>query len=102
MNYEDVMMIEGADGYDDPDPMELAAALQRQVNAGQWSLQGIHGREMMRMIEAGQCMLGRSAAYDYYQNRIPSRDEVQAGTKGSKRYVELHMGADWANAMEAL
>lgn len=102
MGYEDVMVIEGVEGYEAQSEQEYAAAVQRQINAGQWSLQGSHGREMVRMIEAGHCMLGRTGARDYYGSYIPGRDEVQPGTKGSKRYVELEMGADWANAMEAV
>lgn len=102
MNYADVMTIEGADGYETSDEQAYAAALQRQINAGSWSLQGSHGRTMMQAIEDGTCMLGRTGARDYYGNYIPSRDEVQPGTKGSKRYVEINRGAEWADAMEAL
>lgn len=98
-NYSDVMMVEGVDGYEAEDEMEFALGVQRMINAGQWALQGSFGRQMMRMITEGQCMLGNSGARDYYGNYIPSRDEVQDGTKGSKSYVAEMMGEEWAEAM---
>jgi hypothetical protein len=36
---------------------------------------------------------------DYYGNYIPSRDQVQAGTKGSYLFVSRRMGSDWATKM---
>jgi hypothetical protein len=47
-------------------------------------------------------MLGKSPARDYYGNRIPSRDEVKSGSKGSREYVVDAVGEDWANYMEAV
>lgn len=102
MNYADMMTIEGADGYETDVEQDYYAAIQRQINAGQWSLQGSHGRAMMQAIEDGYCLCGKDGARDYYGNYIPSRDEVKPGTKGSKRYVEINRGAEWADAMEAL
>lgn len=98
-NYEDVMMVEGVDGYEAEDEMTEAMAMQRMINAGQWGLQGSFGRAMMDAIQSGVCMLGKNAARDYWGNRIPSRDEVRAGTKGSYDYVAEAMGAEWADAM---
>lgn len=102
MTYKDVMTIEGADGYEVETDQEYFAAIQRQINEGQWSLQGSHGRTMMAAIDAGACMLGKTRARDYYGNMIPARTDVQPGTKGSKELVAARYGADWANAMEAL
>jgi hypothetical protein len=62
-------------------------ALQHLINTGQWSFPGRTGRAMMDMIELGVCALGPEPATDYYGNRIPSRSEVEAGTKGSAEYV---------------
>lgn len=89
--YDDVMDVE--DGADD------GLALQRVINAGQWGLQGSFGRTMMAAIEAGQCLLGKEPARDYYGNFIPSRDMVKPGTKGSFDYVAERYGVDHAEAM---
>jgi hypothetical protein len=62
-------------------------ALQALVNSGTWGLQGHTGRAMMDAIEAGVVALGPESARDYYGNRIPSRTEVEPGTKGSVEYV---------------
>jgi len=74
--------------------------LQRTINSGLWGLQGSYGRAMMDAISAGLCMLGKSEARDYYGNHIPSRDQVQAGTKGSYDFVAAERGQDWAELME--
>lgn len=87
---------------EDASPFELSAAIQRAINGGMWSLQGSYGRSMMHAIEAGQCLLGRSFARDYWGNHIPSRDQVQDGTKGSRAYVAERMGEEWAKRMEAI
>ena len=102
MSYEDVMMIEGVEGHETEDAQTYYSAIQRQINAGQWSLQGSQGRAMMDAITTGFCLCGPTAARDFYGNVIPGRHDVKAGTKGSKRYVEMEMGLDWADAMEAL
>ena len=62
---------------------EYYLAIQRVINSGMWGLQGSYGRTMMDAISAGLCLLGHNDARDYYGNHIPSRDQVQAGTKGS-------------------
>jgi hypothetical protein len=53
----------------------------------------------MDAIRSGYCMLGRHSSRDYYGNHIPSRDEVQAGTKGSYDYVVHMQGQEWADMM---
>lgn len=83
---------EGADS-----PEALALSLQRAINSGSaWTMEGSMGRAMMRAIEAGDCMLGPKPCRDYWQNFIPSRDMVQAGTKGSRQFVVDHHDEDWA------
>lgn len=71
--------------------------LQALINAGMWSLQGSMGRAMMAAIEDGRCMLGPESAKDYWGNSIPSRDDVQPGTKGSYQYVVDHYGQEHAD-----
>jgi len=78
-------------------PEQYYASIQRAINSGLWGLQGSYGRTMMMAIEAGYCVLGRSRAKDYYGNTIPSRDDVQEGTKGSIEYVVDRFGQEWAD-----
>lgn len=60
---------------------------QRLINSGDaWKLEGSVGRACMALIKAGYCMLGLKGHKDYYGNYVPSRFEVKAGTKGSRKY----------------
>ena len=74
-------------------------AIQKAINGGAWSFQGSYGRAMMDAITSGHCMLGRDQCRDYYGNTIPSRDDVQQGTKGSYEDVIKHNGLEWADTM---
>jgi len=74
-------------------------AIQKAINTGLWGLQGSYGRTMMAAITEGYCLLGHNRATDYYGNTIPSRDDVQAGTKGSFDYVADQCGEGWAQHM---
>lgn len=70
-----------------------SAALQELVDSGDaWRLEGSVGRAAMRAIEDGEIALGPEPRYDYYGNRVPSRFEVEPGTKGSVEYVEARGG----------
>ena len=77
-------------------------SIQSAINSGMWGLQGSYGRAMMDALNNGYCMLGAKSARDYYGSAIPSRNDVQPGTKGSKDFVIDNMGIAWANEMEAL
>jgi hypothetical protein len=67
---------------------ELIECYQELINNGMaWRLEGSVGRTAMRLIEQGVCALGLKSYRDYYGNKVPSRDEVKAGTKGSIEYV---------------
>lgn len=96
----DINIIEEVDY--EPSELEYFTSIQRAINSGMWGLQGSYGRAMMDAIEGGRCMLGTSAASDYYGNRIPARDQVMAGTKGSYEYVANARGAEWADLMAAV
>ena len=64
---------------------------QELVNNGQaWRLEGSVGRHCMALIEAGVIMLGEQGHHDQYGTYIPSRAEVEPGTKGSPEYVAQH------------
>lgn len=82
--------------------IEYYTELQKAINSGTaWSFQGSYGRTMMAALEAGYCVLGREPARDYWGNRIPSRDEVKPGTKGSYEYVADRFGDEWADLVAA-
>lgn len=84
------------------DDQEYYASIQRAINAGSWAFQGSYGRTMMAAIDAGYCVLGRKEFKDYYGNRIPSRDQVQPGTKGSEQYVEERQGQEWTDFIKSV
>lgn len=72
---------------------EQIAGLQSLINSGMaWRLEGSVGRAAMDAIEAGHCVLGEQAHYDYWGNRVPSRYEVEPGTKGSVEYAAERQG----------
>ena len=97
MNMTDIHTIETDD---EATELDYFQAIQRAINSGTaWSFQGSYGRAMMDAITGGFCMLGTAPARDYYGNRIPSRTEVQAGTKGSYLYVSRANGEEWADMM---
>ena len=71
---------------------EQIEALQDMINTGQaWKMEGSIGRAAMNAIRNGDCILGEEGHYDYYGNYVPSRTEVQAGTKGSVEYARKMM-----------
>lgn len=74
---------------------DLVTAYQALVDTGAaWKLEGHVGRTAMSLIEDGQVALGPTAHYDYWGNRVPSRDEVEPGTKGSVEYVRERSGRE--------
>lgn len=69
-------------------PTGEAKDMQELIDSGMaWKLEGSVGREAMRMIENGECVLGETDHYDYWGNHVPSRYQVEAGTKGSIEYA---------------
>ena len=99
MRLEDVDIIEGG-ATGEPAYFE---ALQRAINGGEgWKFQGSYGRAMMAVIEEGRCLLGLQPAEDAWGNRIPSRSEVEPGTKGSREFVVARQGEAWAVRMEGI
>jgi len=98
MKLQDANNIEaGADS-----PREYYQSVQSAINSGiAWQFQGFYGRTMMAAIQSGRCMLGTKPTKDAYGNRIPSRFEVEEGTKGSRQYVINHHGEEWADILES-
>lgn len=84
MEVDDIIAFEEGD----MDQNEEIRLMQDLVDTGQaWRLQGSYGRAAMGMIEAGLITLGEVGRYDYYGNYVPSKHEVEPGTKGSQEYV---------------
>ena len=74
---------------DDATEEETIACYQALVTSGDaWRLEGSVGRAAMGLIEEGRIMLGEQGHRDYWGNYVPSRHEVEPGTKGSREYVE--------------
>ena len=64
--------------------------LQELINSGMvWKLEGVFGRAAMESLRSGACYLPKIAYSDYYGNRVPSRDEIKAGTTGSIELSKL-------------
>lgn len=75
MNYQTIKRLQKEHGYD---------VMQSLIDNGSvWKMEGSMGREAMSLLNIGACMLPKKAHLDYYKNRIPSRDELKAGTKGT-------------------
>ena len=72
---------------------ETVDAYQHLIDTGEaWRMDGFTGRTAMRLIEDGLCILGTEGHRDFYGNYVPSRIEVQPGTKGSVGYMEARNG----------
>lgn len=68
---------------------ESVTVYQHLIDTGDaWRMEGHVGRTAMDLIEGGYCMLGEESHTDFWGQRVPSRHEVQAGTKGSASFVE--------------
>jgi hypothetical protein len=79
---------------------EHILAMQRRINDGTiWQFEGSAGREAMRLLEDGYCMLPKVARRDYYGNTIPARTMLKPGSKGTWQLVEQTMGRSWAARM---
>jgi len=62
---------------------------QKGINTGEiWKFEGSVGRFAMEMIEGGVCFLPEERTQDYYGNVIPSRNDLQPGTKGTLENAE--------------
>lgn len=67
---------------------EFVASYQGLIDSGTaWRLEGSIGRTAMSLIESGHCVLGETGHRDYWGNYVPSRTEVEPGTKGSLEYA---------------
>jgi len=76
--------------YDVLDEEAERLQLQTLIDSGMaWKMEGAVGRAAMDAIRSGACVLGKEPFTDYWGNRIPSRYEVEPGTKGSEEYAKM-------------
>lgn len=62
--------------------------IQEMINSGMaWRLEGFYGRQAMAAIENGDAILGIRGNTDFYGHYVPSRYQVDRGTKGSVQYA---------------
>lgn len=88
---------------EDATKTEVVECYQRIVNSGDaWKLEGYVGRTAMALIDDGKIMLGKQAHKDYWGSRVPSRDNVKSGSKGSYQYVVYKYGKEYADRLAAL
>jgi len=58
--------------------------LQDKINTGlAWKLEGSFGRAAMSALEDGACMLPEERHSDCYGTTVPSRNDLEPGTKGT-------------------
>lgn len=75
MNYQRISKLQAEYGYSE---------LQEAINSGKvWHMEGSIGRAAMSSLESGMCMLPKEVKIGYYGNRIPSRNELKKGSKGT-------------------
>ncbi len=99
MEMSDVDILEGLVEVDEDTYFKT---IQRAINEGSaWRFQGSYGRAMMSSIESGRCMLGLASFEDAYGNLIPSRSDIQPGSKGSREFVVAAFGEEWAKNLES-
>lgn len=76
------------------------ATIQALINSGlAWRMEGSIGRACMAAIERGDCMCGVERRRDAYGNMVPSRYDLQEGTKGTFEFVVDHNDEAYAQAM---
>ena len=80
-------------------PQEVIT-LQTLINSGMvWHLEGSMGRSAMDALESGLCMLPERSFKDYWGNRVPARNELKDGTKGTEGNVQKHHGRRYLNML---
>ena len=75
MHYRKILALQKEYGFTD---------MQNNINNGLvWRMEGSVGREAMRLLESGVCMLPRELTKDAYGNYVTSRDRLPKGSKGT-------------------
>ena len=75
-SYKACSIIEGF-AAEEPTEDGIVEAWQSLVDSGAvWSLQGWYGRTAMDMLNEGILQFPKKETFDYYGNRIPTRNDV--------------------------
>jgi len=78
MNYNSIKKLQKIYGYYD---------IQNMINDGSiWKMESSISKNAMNYIEKGICMLSLESASDLYGNKVPSRNELEKGTKGTYQF----------------
>jgi hypothetical protein len=86
-----------------PTPSPEVLELQWLINTGNaWKMEGHVGREAMRALKSGACVLPTDRHTDFWGNTIPSRTDVAPGTPGSVELCETNFGRSWADELVSL
>jgi hypothetical protein len=82
MNYQRIKKLQKEYGIDE---------MQNLIDTGEaWKREGFVGRSAMASLEDGACFLPKERILDYYGSTVPSRDDLEPGTKGTfKNSVEF-------------
>ncbi len=93
MSYDDMKLLFFPDEDQETTEEDQIEAMQAIINDGScWQMEGHVGRTAADFIEAGLCTLGDQGHRDYYGNYVPSKTEVEPGTKGSQEFVDQREG----------
>lgn len=70
--------------------------VQESLNTGLcWEMEGSVGRNASALLDSGACMLPLERKRDYYGSTVPSRKDVEEGSKGSyKNAVSFWEGVE--------
>lgn len=75
MKHKQILKLQKLHGFD---------TIQDYINTGlAWRLEGSVGREASALLDSGACMLPKTFNTDAYGNRVPSRDVLKKGSKGT-------------------
>jgi hypothetical protein len=75
MNIETIRELQKKNGFDQ---------IQEWIEAGTaWHLEGSVGRHAMECITEGICFLPEQSHIDYWGNKVPNRNALKPGTKGT-------------------
>ncbi|HEY0339988.1 MAG TPA: hypothetical protein VGC34_04225 [Steroidobacteraceae bacterium] len=82
---------------------QFLSAWQYLINTGAvWHADYDLGKMANLLMQNGYCAFGRHRVPGYYDETLPSRDDVDAGSPGSMRFVELMMGMEYANWLRGI
>lgn len=85
-------------GHGQPWDYQYPHVMQSLIDSGQaWRMEGSCGRAAMSMLEQGACFLPETAHSDYWGNRVPSRNDLKEGTRGTLSNAARYWNVNTAN-----